>query len=81
MKKLFQLSRDYKIRKVPEQIYHDRKLEILTALKKLNDHLSSEEEDFLTKHSKASMADFEAVSSDAASGDKMLNFVSKSLAK
>uniref|UniRef100_A0A914UQW8 Beta-catenin-interacting ICAT domain-containing protein n=1 Tax=Plectus sambesii TaxID=2011161 RepID=A0A914UQW8_9BILA len=79
--RLEELNRDYKIRKVGEQIYFDRKLEILTALKKLNDHLNTEEEEFLTKHSTANMADFQLVASDAASGDKMLNFVNKSLAK
>lgn len=57
------MERDKKIGRMQEQTYIDRKLEMLTALKKLNDTLSLNEEEFLNAHSTDAMTNFEAASS------------------
>lgn len=62
---MIQLERDRKIgHHLQEQIYIERKLELLTALKKLNETLSFNELEFLDAHSTDAMTNFEAASSE-----------------
>jgi len=49
--KLEEVERDRKIGHLQQQIYIDKKLEILAALKHLNEQLSLSENEFLTAHS------------------------------
>lgn len=70
--RLSEISRDAKIGKIPKEVATEQSVEILTALKKLGDDLSPEEENYLQNNSSASLKEFEKVSGNMASGDKML---------
>lgn len=67
---MFQLERDNKIGKLSQDVLNQQKLEILFALKKLGDDLTSSELNFLQQHSTASMREFEKVSSDTSKAIK-----------
>lgn len=57
-----QISRDEKIGKIPKSQAVGQSVEILTALKKLGETLSPEEEAYLQSNSSASLKEFEKVS-------------------
>ena len=64
--KLIELDRDSKIGKVPAESFVQQKLEILAALKRLNDDdLTTEEKEFFERHSTTSMKEFVQVDADA----------------
>ncbi|XP_033097837.1 protein LZIC-like [Anneissia japonica] len=69
--RLAEIDRDVKIGKLPSEIHVQQKLEILTALKKLGDKLQPPEIAFLASNSSQAMSDFEKVTSDLASEDKL----------
>ena len=59
----FQIRRDEKIGKIPSHQATGQCVEILTALKKLGDSLTPEEEAYLQANSSTSLKEFEQVSS------------------
>ena len=60
---IFQIQRDAKIGKIPAHQATGQCVEILTALKKLGDSLTPEEEAYLQANSSTSLKEFEQVSS------------------
>ncbi|KAK3583405.1 hypothetical protein CHS0354_040371 [Potamilus streckersoni] len=70
--RLAEINRDSKIGKIAKSLAVEQSVEILTALKKLGETLTPEEEAFLQSNSSASLKEFEKVSSTLASSDKVL---------
>ncbi|XP_048751997.1 protein LZIC-like isoform X2 [Ostrea edulis] len=70
--RLAEIRRDEKVGKLSKDVAIQQSVEILTALKKLGEALSPEEEAYLQNNSSASLKQFEQVSGDLASGDKVL---------
>lgn len=70
--RLAEIQRDEKVGKLSGDIATQQSVEILTALKKLGESLTPEEESYLQSNSSASLKQFEQVSGDLASGDKVL---------
>lgn len=70
--RLSEISRDAKIGKIPADVATAQSVEILTALKKLGEELTATEQAYLQSNSSASLKEFEQVSSNLASGDKVL---------
>ncbi|KAK2191412.1 hypothetical protein NP493_53g10002 [Ridgeia piscesae] len=62
--KLAEVERDRKVGKLSADTATQQTLEILTALKKLGEQLSSNEEQFLQSNSSSSLREFEKVSSE-----------------
>ncbi|XP_076091503.1 protein LZIC-like isoform X2 [Mytilus galloprovincialis] len=71
--RLLEIKRDEKIGKLQSAMATAQCVEILTALKKLGESLSPEEEMYLQNNSSASLKQFEQVSGDLAAGDKVLD--------
>eukprot|EP00802_Teleaulax_amphioxeia_P029613 Tamp_31786.p1 GENE.Tamp_31786~~Tamp_31786.p1 ORF type:complete len:189 (+),score=70.89 Tamp_31786:75-641(+) len=65
--KFEQLKEDLKLKRVTQSGYDVQAVEILTALKKLGETLSTEELAFLSDNMSQQIADFESASSDIAS--------------
>ncbi|KAL5015098.1 hypothetical protein ScPMuIL_009368 [Solemya velum] len=70
--RLADINRDSKIGKIPKETAVQQSVEILTALKKLGESLSAEEEAYLQANSSSSLKEFEQVSGSIASGDNLL---------
>jgi len=70
--RLSEITRDEKIGKIPKDQAVGQSVEILTALKKLGETLTPEEEAFLQSNSSASLKEFEQVSESLGSGEKLL---------
>ncbi|XP_022342789.1 protein LZIC-like [Crassostrea virginica] len=70
--RLAEIRRDEKVGKLSAEVATEQSVEILTALKKLGESLTPEEEAYLQSNSSASLKQFEQVSGDLASGDKVL---------
>ncbi|XP_062591858.1 protein LZIC-like [Saccostrea cucullata] len=70
--RLAEIRRDEKVGKLLSDVATQQSVEILTALKKLGESLTPEEEAYLQNNSSASLKQFEQVSGDLASGDKVL---------
>lgn len=70
--RLAEIRRDEKVGKLSSDVATQQSVEILTALKKLGESLTPEEEAYLQNNSSASLKQFEQVSGDLASGDKVL---------
>ncbi|KAL4221494.1 hypothetical protein ACF0H5_019751 [Mactra antiquata] len=70
--RLAEISRDEKIGKIPRSQAVGQSVEILTALKKLGETLTPEEEAYLQANSSASLKQFEKVSDSLGTGDKLL---------
>lgn len=70
--RLAEIRRDEKVGKLSGDLSTQQSVEILTALKKLGESLTPEEESYLQSNSSASLKQFEQVSGDLASGDKVL---------
>lgn len=70
--RLADITRDAKIGKMAKEDATQQTVEILTALKKLGDKLTVEEEAFMAANSSSSLKQFEQVSGELASGDKLL---------
>uniref|UniRef100_F6V9U2 Beta-catenin-interacting ICAT domain-containing protein n=1 Tax=Ciona intestinalis TaxID=7719 RepID=F6V9U2_CIOIN len=54
-------ERDFKIGKLVKDDYNQQKVEILTAVKKLGDTLTTEEQMFLSQNSSTSLSNFQNV--------------------
>lgn len=65
LNQFFQLERDHKINKLSEMELNEKKIEILMALKKLGEQLTSSESEYLQANASDSMKEFEKVSSNA----------------
>ncbi|XP_013778142.1 protein LZIC-like [Limulus polyphemus] len=70
--RLIELERDSKFGKLAVDVMTQQKVEILTALKKLGETLQPGEEEFLQQHSTASLREFESISGDTATSEKVL---------
>ncbi|KAL5490764.1 hypothetical protein EMCRGX_G015945, partial [Ephydatia muelleri] len=70
--RLTEMQRDLKVGKLPQDVYNQQAVEILTALRKLGEKLSPVELEFLTTHTSAALAEFEKVSPQTGAGDKVL---------
>nr|XP_009858970.1 protein LZIC [Ciona intestinalis] len=55
------IERDFKIGKLVKDDYNQQKVEILTAVKKLGDTLTTEEQMFLSQNSSTSLSNFQNV--------------------
>uniref|UniRef100_A0A5F8HH43 Protein LZIC n=2 Tax=Monodelphis domestica TaxID=13616 RepID=A0A5F8HH43_MONDO len=74
--RLAEMDRDLMVGKLERDIYTQQKLEILTALRKLGEKLTSDDEAFLSTNAGAALSQFEKVSTDLGSGDKVLALAS-----
>ncbi|XP_027699775.1 protein LZIC isoform X2 [Vombatus ursinus] len=70
------MDRDLMVGKLERDVYTQQKLEILTALRKLGEKLTADDEAFLSTNAGAALSQFEKVSSDLGSGDKVLALAS-----
>ncbi|WAR13848.1 LZIC-like protein [Mya arenaria] len=70
--RLAELKRDGSLGKLSSAAMVGQSVEILTALKKLGETLTPEEEAYLSSNSSSSLKEFEQVSGNMASGDKVL---------
>ncbi|VDK79597.1 unnamed protein product [Litomosoides sigmodontis] len=72
--KLIQVESEYRLRKISDETFKARKLEILYALHKLNDYLSDEERNFIDDASKISDFQFELASSHLSCDESIINW-------
>ncbi|GFR24951.1 protein LZIC [Trichonephila clavipes] len=77
--KLSELERDAKIGKLSQDLLNQQKIEILFALKKLGDELNPSETHFLQCHSTATMREFEQISGDSGTSEKVLEAAASQL--
>nr|XP_019831498.1 PREDICTED: protein LZIC [Bos indicus] len=73
---LLQMDRDLMVGKLARDLYTQQKVEILTALRKLGEKLTADDENFLSANAGAILSQFEKVSTDLGSGDKVLALAS-----
>ncbi|XP_059960790.1 protein LZIC-like [Mesoplodon densirostris] len=71
-----QMDRDLMVGKLERDLYTQQKVEILTALRKLGEKLTADDEAFLSANAGAILSQFEKVSTDLGSGDKVLALAS-----
>ncbi|KAK3547824.1 hypothetical protein QTP86_031985 [Hemibagrus guttatus] len=62
--RLAEMDRDVMVGKLPRDVYTQQKLEILTALRKLGEKLTAEDEAFLTENVSATLSQFEKVTAN-----------------
>lgn len=74
--RLAEMDRDVIVGKLPRDVYTQQKMEILTALRKLGEKLASEDETFLTENATATLSQFEKVTANLGSEDKILALAS-----
>ncbi|XP_067826447.1 protein LZIC isoform X1 [Heptranchias perlo] len=74
--RLAEMERDVIVGKLPRDVYTQQKVEVLTALRKLEEKLTPEEEAFLSANASATLSQFEKVSRDLGTGDKVLALAS-----
>lgn len=70
------MDRDLMVGKLGRDLYTQQKGEILTALRKLGEKLTPEEEAFLAENAGAALSQFQKVSEGLGSGDKVLALAS-----
>ncbi|XP_063091546.1 protein LZIC isoform X1 [Cavia porcellus] len=70
------MDRDLMVGKLARDLYTQQKVEILTALRKLGEKLTADDEAFLSANAGAVLSQFEKVSSDLSSGDKVFALAS-----
>ncbi|TNN87670.1 Protein LZIC [Liparis tanakae] len=70
------MDRDVIVGKLPRDVYTQQKMEILTALRKLGEKLASEDERFLSENATATLSQFEKVTANLGSEDKILALAS-----
>eukprot|EP00047_Mylnosiga_fluctuans_P003069 m.227322 g.227322 ORF g.227322 m.227322 type:complete len:190 (-) comp11570_c0_seq1:70-639(-) len=66
--RIAEMERDVKIGKISKEMQIEQTVEILTALRSLGEQISSEEANFLAKHSTAQLDEFEKVSDNVGAG-------------
>lgn len=77
--KLFQIERDQKIGKLTMDSYTQQKLEILSALQKLGETLEEGEQSYLDAHASSLMKNFDQVTDDEGSTQKVLEMARQGL--
>ncbi|RMB91568.1 hypothetical protein DUI87_31797 [Hirundo rustica rustica] len=75
------MDRDLMVGKLPRDLYTQQKLEILTALRKLGEKLTGDDEMFLSTNAGTALSQFERVSTDLGSGDKVFALASVEVEK
>lgn len=70
--RLAEMDRDVMVGKLSREVYTQQKVEILTALRKLGENLTIEEKTFLAENATATLSQFEKVTSDLGSVDKIM---------
>jgi len=78
--RLDDLQRSAKLGKIPKDVYVEQAVEVLSALKKLGEPLSAEEDRFVQEHKTKSLQDFEAAESNIGQGAKQ-NILSNAAAQ
>lgn len=79
--RLAEMDRDLMVGKLPQDLYTQQKLEILTALRKLGEKLTGDDEMFLSTNAGTALSQFERVSTDLGSGDKVFALASVEVEK
>ncbi|XP_035512466.1 protein LZIC [Dicentrarchus labrax] len=74
--RLAEMDRDVIVGKLSRDVYTQQKMEILTALRKLGEKLTSEDETFLTENATATLSQFEKVTANLGSEDKIMALAS-----
>ncbi|XP_075695413.1 protein LZIC isoform X1 [Rhinoderma darwinii] len=74
--RLAEMDRDLMVGKLARDVYTPQKGEILTALRKLGEKLTAEDEAFLSENAGAALSQFQKVSEGLGSGDKVLALAS-----
>ncbi|KAM4703318.1 protein LZIC [Rhinophrynus dorsalis] len=74
--RLAEMDRDLMVGKLERDLYTQQKGEVLTALRKLGETLTPEDESFLCENAVATLSQFEKVSEGLGSGDKVLALAS-----
>lgn len=74
--RLGEMDRDVIVGKLSRDDYTQQKMEILTALKKLGEKLTAEDATFLSENATATLSQFEKVTPDLGSEDKILALAS-----
>lgn len=72
-----EIKRDVNLGKISDDLYKQQGVEILAALKKLGESLTTTENDFLQKHSSAGLEKFTTASSSI--GNKVISFASSEI--
>ncbi|XP_050765639.1 protein LZIC isoform X2 [Gymnogyps californianus] len=70
------MDRDLMVGKLGRDLYTQQKVEILTALRKLGEKLTPDDEMFLSTNAGTALSQFERVSADLGSGDKVFALAS-----
>ncbi|KAK9392004.1 protein LZIC [Crotalus adamanteus] len=74
--RLAEMDRDLIVGKLGRDLYTQQKVEILTALQKLGEQLTPNDEAFLSTNAGTALSQFEKVSTDLGSGDKVFALAS-----
>ncbi|NWI26615.1 LZIC protein, partial [Sula dactylatra] len=74
--RLAEMDRDLMVGKLGRDLYTQQKVEILTALRKLGEKLTPDDEVFLSANAGTALSQFERVSTDLGSGDKVFALAS-----
>lgn len=77
--RLGEMDRDVMVGKLPRDVYTQQKMEILTALRKLGEKLTPEDELFLAENATATLSQFEKVTASLGSEDKIMALASSSV--
>uniref|UniRef100_H3DCI0 Leucine zipper and CTNNBIP1 domain containing n=2 Tax=Tetraodon nigroviridis TaxID=99883 RepID=H3DCI0_TETNG len=74
--RLAEMDRDVIVGKLPRDVYTQQKMEILTALRKLGEKLTADDEAFLSENATATLSQFEKVTPTLGSEDKIMALAS-----
>ncbi|XP_072306256.1 protein LZIC isoform X1 [Eucyclogobius newberryi] len=74
--RLGEMDRDVMVGKLSRDIYTQQKMEILTALRKLGEKLPAEDELFLSENATATLSQFEKITANLGSEDKIMALAS-----
>ncbi|XP_057175963.1 protein LZIC [Triplophysa rosa] len=74
--RMAEMDRDVMVGKLPRDVYTQQKVEILTALRKLGEKLTPEDEAFLSVNASAKLSQFEKVTASLGSEDKIMALAS-----
>ncbi|XP_051981034.1 protein LZIC [Xyrauchen texanus] len=79
--RLAEMDRDVMVGKLPRDVYTQQKVEILTALRKLGEKLTTEDEAFFATNASATLSQFEKVTASLGSEDKIMALASSGVEK
>ncbi|XP_068599497.1 protein LZIC [Brachionichthys hirsutus] len=74
--RLAEMDRDVMVGKLSRDVHVQQKMEILTALRKLGENLTLEDETFLSENATATLSQFEKVTANLGSEDKIMALAS-----